>query len=80
MLTGGREGGPHLSWASPCGSMIKNLLAMQEPQEKRVRSLGREDPLEEEMGTHSSTLAWRIPWTEEIDGLQYMGLRRVRHH
>ena len=41
--------------------MIKNLLAMQEPQEKRVRSLGREDPLEEEMGTHSSTLAWRIP-------------------
>ena len=60
--------------------MIKNLLAMQEPQEKRVRSLGREDPLEEEMGTHSSTLAWRIPWTEEPGGTQSMGLQRVEHY
>ena len=42
--------------------MVKNLPAMQETQ---VRSLGREDPLEEEMATHSSILAWRIPWTEE---------------
>jgi len=55
--------------------VIKNLLAMQEPQEKQVRSLGLEDPLEEEMATHSSILAWRIPWTEETDGLQFMGLQ-----
>ena len=42
---------------------------MQETQETRVRSLGQEDPLEEEMATYSSILAWRIPWTEEPDGL-----------
>ena len=52
---------------------------MQEMQETQVRSLGQEDPLEEEMATHSSILAWRIPWTEEPGGLQYMGLQRVRH-
>ena len=44
-----------------------------------VRSLGREDPQEEEMATHSSTLAWRIPWTEEPGGLQSMGSQRVGH-
>ena len=49
---------------------VKNLHAMQETQ---VRSLGREDPLEEEMAPHSSILAWRIPWTEEPGGLQPMG-------
>ena len=43
----------------------------------QVRSLGREDPLEEEMATHSSILAWRIPWTEEPGGLQSMGLQRA---
>ena len=47
--------------------------------ESWVRSLGWEDPLEEEMATHSSTLAWRIPWTEEPGRLQSMGLQRVRH-
>ena len=46
-------------------------------QETRVRSLGQEDPLEKEMATHSSTLAWKIPWTEERDRLQFMGLQRV---
>ena len=45
----------------------------------QVRSLGLEDPLEEGMATHSSILAWRIPWTEEPDGLQSMGSQRVRH-
>ena len=50
--------------------MVKRLPAMREP---RVRSLGWEDPLEKEMATHSSTLAWRIPWTEEPGGLQSMG-------
>ena len=51
--------------------MGKNLPAMQETP---VRSLGGEDPLEEEMATHSSILAWRIPWTEEPGGLQSVGL------
>ena len=45
--------------------MVKNSLAMQEMPEMQVRSLGQEDPLEEEMATHSSILAWEIPWTEE---------------
>ena len=49
-------------------------------QETWVHSLGREDPLEEGMGTYSSTLAWRSPWTEEPGGLQSMGLQRVRHN
>ena len=48
---------------------VKNLSVMQETQERRVRSLGREDPLEEEMATHSSILAWEIPWTEKPGGL-----------
>ena len=48
-------------------------------QETRVRSLGREDPLEEEMATHSSILAWRIPWTEKPGRLQSMGSQRVGH-
>ena len=51
--------------------MVKNPPAMQE---MRVRFLGREDPLEEEMATHSGLLAWRIPWTEERGGLQSIGL------
>ena len=46
---------------------------MQEIQKTRVQSLGGEDPLEEEMATHSSILTWRIPWTEELGGLQFMG-------
>ena len=50
---------------------------MQEMQETRVQSLGLEDPLEKEMATHSSILAWKIPWTEEPGGLQSMGLQRV---
>ena len=48
-------------------------------QEMQVPSLGQEDPLEEEMATHSNILAWAIPWTEEPDGLQSMGSQRVRH-
>ena len=50
---------------------------MQETQETRVRSLSQEDPLEKGMATHPSILAWRIPWTEEPEGLQSMGLQRV---
>ena len=52
---------------------------MQETHETRVRSLGGEDPLEKEVATHSSILAWRIPWPEEPGELQYMELQRVRH-
>ena len=48
-------------------------------QETQVRSLGQEDPLEEEMATHSSILAWRIPWTEKPGGLHSLGLQRVGH-
>ena len=54
--------------------MEKNLPAMQDTQ---IRSLGREDPLEKGMATHSSILAWKIPWTEEPYGLQSLGLQRV---
>ena len=58
---------------------VKNPSAMQETQEMWVQSLGREDLQEEEMATHSSILAWRIPRTEEPGGLQIMGLQRVGH-
>ena len=59
--------------------MVKNLPAVQEMQETPVPSLGREDPLEEEMATHSSDLAWRIPGTGEPGGLPSMGSHRVGH-
>ena len=55
---------------------LKHLPGMRET---RVRSLGQEDPLEKEMATHSSTLAWRIPWREEPGTLQSMGSQRVGH-
>ena len=65
----------------PCASLVaelvKNLPTMQESQ---VRSLGGEDPLEKEMTTHSSTLVWKIPWTEKSDKLQSMGSQRVGHN
>ena len=56
---------------------VKNLPAMQETQETQVQSLGQENPLEEEMATHSSIFAWRIQWTKEPGGFQSMGLQRV---
>ena len=60
--------------SSLVAQMVKNQPAMQETQ---VQFLGQEDPLEKEMATHSSILAWRIPWTEEPGGLQSMGSQRV---
>ena len=57
--------------------MVKNLPAMQEPQEMQVQSLGQEDPLEKGMATHFSILNWKIPWTEESGGLQSMDSQRV---
>ena len=62
--------------ASLVVQMVKNLPGMWETW---VGSLGRKDPLEEDMTTHSSILAWRIPWTEEPGGLQSMGSSRLRH-
>ena len=53
---------------------------MQEMHETQVQFRGREDPLEKEMATHSSILAWRTPWTEELGGLQSIGSQRVRHN
>ena len=63
-------------WASLVAQMVKNLPAMQEP---RVQSPGQEDSLEKEMATHSSIIAWRMPWTEEPGELQSMGLQRDGH-
>ena len=57
--------------------MVKHLPTMQETG---LQSLGQEDPLEKEMATRSSTLAWKIPWTEEPGSLQSMGLQRVGHN
>ena len=65
------------TWASLVAQMVKHLPTMRET---RARSLGREDPLEKEMATHSSTLAWKIPWMEEPGRLQSVGLQRVRHY
>ena len=66
----------YIYMASLVAQRIKCLPAMQET---RVRSLGWEDPLEKEMATQSSILAWRIPWTEEPGGLQSTGWQRVGH-
>ena len=63
-------------WASLVTQTVKNLPAIQKTW---VPSLDQEDTVEKEMETHSSILAWRIPWTEEPDGLQSMGLQRVKH-
>ena len=63
----------------PGGSVVKNLPAMKEMQKMKIQSLGQEDPLEEGMATHSSILAWRIPWTEEPGEVQSIGSQRVGH-
>ena len=59
--------------------MAQRLKPLPAKQETWVQSLGQEDPLEKEIATHSSTLAWRIPWTEELGGLQSTGSQRVGH-
>ena len=63
-----------MTWASLVAQQVKNLLAVQE----KVLFLGREDPLEEGMATHSSILAWKIPWAEEPGGLQSIVSQRIR--
>ena len=64
---------PGFFGASQIALVVKNSPVMQEMQ---VRSLGEEDPLEKEMTSHSSILAWEVPWTEETDGLQSMGSQK----
>ena len=63
-------------WTSLVAQRVQRLSTMWET---RVRALGQEDPLEKEMAIHSSTIAWKIPWTEEPGRLQSMGSQRVRH-
>ena len=63
----------------PGDSVVKNLHAMQEIQEMQFLCLDQEDPLEEEMATHSSITAWEMPWREAPGGLQSMGSQRVGH-
>ena len=74
--TGLKQLSRNLLWTSHVELVVKNSSASQELQETQVQSLDQEDPLEKRMATHSSFLAWRIPWTEE---LQSMGSQRVRH-
>ena len=69
-------GGASKNHASLTAQMVKSLSAVRETL---VRSLGQADPLEKEIGTHSSTLAWKIPWIEEPGGLQSMESHRVGH-
>ena len=66
----------YYSWGSLVAQMVKNLPAMLETW---VQSLGQEDPLEKKMATHSSLLAWKIPWSEEPGRLQSVGSQRIRH-
>ena len=70
------DASPTELWASLVAQIVEHLPAIQETQ---VRSLGWEDSLEKEIATHSSILAWRIAWTEEPGGLQFMGSQRVGH-
>ena len=69
----------YIAMGFPGGSAVKNPPAMQEPQEMGVPSLGWEDPLQEGMATHPSTLAWKIPWMEEPCRLWSMGSLGVGH-
>ena len=62
-----------------CPLVAQTVKRLPTVWETWVLSLGQEDPLEKEMATHSSTLAWKIPWTEECSRLQSMGSQRVRH-
>ena len=71
---------PTSQWTSQVVQSVKNLPAMQEMQEMWVWSLGQEDLLEEGMATHFSTLARKIPWTEEPNGLRSIGSQRVGHN
>ena len=70
----------YLNLGFPGGLDSKASEYLPALQATQVQSLGQEDPLEKEMATHSSTLAWKIPWMEKPGGLQSMGLKRVGHY
>ena len=74
---GKEEGAAILTLITTASLVAQRLKRLPPMRESRVRSLGREDPLEKEMATHSSILAWRIVWMEEPGGLQYTGSKRV---
>ena len=78
---GGKTAAPLGEHAESCGASLGAQTVKNPPavRETGARSLGREEPLEKEMATHSSILAWRILWTEEPGGLQSVGLQRVGH-
>ena len=67
-------------WTSQMAQCVKNLPAIQKTQEVPVQSLGQENPLEKDMATYSSILSWRIPWAEELGGLQSKESQRVEHN
>ena len=69
-----------VNWASLVAQTVRRLPTMRETGETQVQSLGWEDPLEKEMATHSSILAWKILWVEEPGGPQSMGSQRVGHN
>ena len=66
-------------WTELLAQWVKNLPAMQETQEMSVQSLSLEDPLEEEMAINTCILTWKIPWTEDLGGLQFMMSQRAGH-
>ena len=70
----------YLRCALEASLVAQRLKRLPETRETQVRSLGREDPLQKRMATHSTIVAWRIPWTEKPGGLQSTGLQRVRHN
>ena len=76
---GSRSYMPQLKDVLCCNLVAQRVKRLPAMQETWVRSLGQEDPLEKEMATHSSTLAWKIPWTEKPGRLQSMGSQRVGH-
>ena len=76
----GHEWAAELNWMEQMAQQVKNPPAMQETQEMQVGSLARENPLEEGMAIHCSTLAWRIPWTEEPGRQQSTGSQRIGHN
>ena len=78
-LTQGLNPGLKKIIQSPTSLVAQMVKCLSTMQETWVQSLGREDPLEKEMAIHSSTIAWKIPWTEEPGRLQSMGSQRVRH-
>ena len=75
-LSGDKKKASTIGGTSLVAQMVKRLSTMQETQ---VQSMGWEDPLEMEMATHSSTIAWKIPWMEEPDRLQSVGSQRAGH-